>query len=55
MLTVSWFDNLLMTPEYMPGDEISDTCQVSMIIPEEVEQELESIDGPGEYTIRWYR
>ncbi|KAG9221235.1 hypothetical protein CCMSSC00406_0008930 [Pleurotus cornucopiae] len=41
--------------EYMPGDEISDTRQVSMIIPKEVEHQLESIDGPGEYTIRWHR
>ncbi|KAF7428799.1 hypothetical protein PC9H_008031 [Pleurotus ostreatus] len=41
--------------EYMPGDEISDTRQVSMIIPREMEHELESIDGPGEYVIRWHR
>ena len=42
-------------PEYIPGDEFNDVCQISIAYPFESEFEHETIQGPGRHIIHWRR
>ncbi|KAJ8480730.1 hypothetical protein ONZ45_g15551 [Pleurotus djamor] len=41
--------------EYVAGDELTDLSRVSLAVSDDDLYELESIDGPGVYEIRWHR
>lgn len=41
--------------EYLPGDEFSDICRITLAPEEEHDYASRSIPGPGEYEITWRR
>jgi len=41
--------------EYLPGDEFSDICRITLAPDEEHDYASRSIPGPGEYEITWRR
>jgi hypothetical protein len=45
----------IYSSEYLPGDEFSDICRISLAPDEEYDYASESIPGPGEYEITWRR
>ncbi|KAL0955838.1 hypothetical protein HGRIS_002040 [Hohenbuehelia grisea] len=41
--------------EYLPGDELSDKCRVSLAPSDDQDFTVDPIPGPGEYAIHWRR
>lgn len=41
--------------EYLPGDEFSDICRVTLAPEEDQDYAAQSIPGPGEYEVIWRR